>query len=505
MDMELQRVPLDGFRPIYHSSLRQEETLESIVPDALPDIARIVECRAYPLLRQKETVDGSIRVMGTVNAVVLYQPEQGGELCGMTLNIPFLCAGDHPAIRGNCPARVTLDVIGADARVLNPRKVLARVEIMTGVTVYREEEAQLCRSVKCGEDMDLQMRTEIHRDFAVRNVTEKQIGFSDVIRLSALRPAVRSILAHRLDVCDVEAKAIGKKIIVKGNGVLSLLYLEEDGAAAARFDLPFSQIVETGEVYEDGRAAADVVLTGLRCQEQNEGELEVTVEALVQIAVMQERELSAVADLYSVSGGLEADRERVFLHDLTDQGTQRQSVRQFIPMEIPVQQVVECRVTTGETALLPDGEGKTLATAKVYANVLVLTEEHTLQAVSYAMSVTCDLPAARGEGRRCRCAAAGEGLASPVSGGIEVRFELLFHYLFTAGKTVESVAAVRPVRPEDCAGSRPSLRIRMAEAGERLWDIAKCCSSTVADIQAASGMAGETLEKRAMLLIPKSR
>ena len=39
--MELQNKRLGGFRPIYHTLLRQEETLESIVPDALPDKNRI--------------------------------------------------------------------------------------------------------------------------------------------------------------------------------------------------------------------------------------------------------------------------------------------------------------------------------------------------------------------------------------------------------------------------------------------------------------------------------
>ena len=37
--MELHNKRLGGFRPVYHALLRQEETLESIVPDALPDIA----------------------------------------------------------------------------------------------------------------------------------------------------------------------------------------------------------------------------------------------------------------------------------------------------------------------------------------------------------------------------------------------------------------------------------------------------------------------------------
>ena len=505
MDMELQRVPLEGFRPVYQAVLRQEETLESIVPDALPDIARIVECRAYALLRQKETVEGSTRIMGTIQAVVLYQPEQGEALCSMAMNIPFLCTGDHPAIRGTCSTNVALSVIGADARILNPRKVLARAELAVSITVYREEEAQICLCAKSTADPGLQTMTEVHKDFAVVAVAEKQISFSDVIRLASLRPAVRTILAHRVDLCQVEAKSIGKKIVVKGNAGLNLLYLEDNGVAATRCDLPFSQIVEMGTAYEDSQTVVEVVLTGLRCEAHNEGELEVTVEALVQAVVMEERELSMVADLYSTARPLEADRERIMLHDLKEQGNCRQAVRQFIPIEWPVRQVVECRITAGETTLLPDGPDKTLATAKVYVNVLFLTEEQTVRAVSYVLSGTGDLPAARGEHCRCKCVAAGEGTASPVSGGIEVRCELLFHYLFTAGKPAESVSVVRPGRQEECSAGRPSLRIRMAETGERLWDIAKCCASTVEDIRAANETAGETLERRTMLLIPKSR
>ena len=64
--MELQNKRLGGFRPIYHTLLRPEETLESIVPDSLPDITRIIAAAGTVLFRQKETVDGSVRVMGTV-------------------------------------------------------------------------------------------------------------------------------------------------------------------------------------------------------------------------------------------------------------------------------------------------------------------------------------------------------------------------------------------------------------------------------------------------------
>ena len=42
MDMELQRMVMEGYRPVSQGMFSQEETLESIVPDAFPDISRIV-------------------------------------------------------------------------------------------------------------------------------------------------------------------------------------------------------------------------------------------------------------------------------------------------------------------------------------------------------------------------------------------------------------------------------------------------------------------------------
>ena len=39
MEMELKRVTLEGYRSVTQVMFHQEETLESIVPDACPDIA----------------------------------------------------------------------------------------------------------------------------------------------------------------------------------------------------------------------------------------------------------------------------------------------------------------------------------------------------------------------------------------------------------------------------------------------------------------------------------
>ena len=64
MDMELQRMVMEGYRPVSQGMFSQEETLESIVPDAFPDISRIVSAVGKVFLKDKELGEGSLRLSG---------------------------------------------------------------------------------------------------------------------------------------------------------------------------------------------------------------------------------------------------------------------------------------------------------------------------------------------------------------------------------------------------------------------------------------------------------
>ena len=503
--MELQHKELGGSRPVYHALLRQEETLESIVPDAMPDMTGIVETAGAVLFRQKETVDGSVRVMGTVRTWVLYQPENGGGPQCLSLNIPFLCSGDDPAIQSGSQAQVSARVISADAQMLNPRKVLARVELAVEVWVYGEERTQVCVQADQEGDDGVQTLEETHKDLVVSDVVEKNFTFSDVLRLPASRAPLEQLLRASAELSCAEAKVIGKKLVVKGECALSVLYRSGEETDCARFELSFSQILDVKGGGEESFAWAQAVITGLDCAHRGDGELEVSVEALLQAAVRQERTVTLLADLYSVTQPLEVEREQVPLTILVEQGGRRQIARQFCQTQIPARQVTECRLTVGEITQVPSGEGACMVTAKTYADVLFHSEEGGLCAVSYTVPVSCELPIPQQGRCAVQCQLVGEPSATPVTGGLEVRFEAEFSYLITRGEQAWHVSAVRPGQPAQVPCERPSVVIRMVGPGERLWDIAKCCASTVANIQAANAMEGTQAPAGTLLLIPKCR
>ena len=158
MDMELQPVVLEGYRQVLDTAVTQEETLESIVPDTYPDIARIVTAVGRVYVRDCEPGEGTVRLTGTIQTTVFYIPE--GEQLPKTLEvaIPFQCLKDHPSLRTTTVVQSSATVTFADARAINPRKVVARAEIMVELTAYELAAKEVNTDVQGGPEGSLEKR-----------------------------------------------------------------------------------------------------------------------------------------------------------------------------------------------------------------------------------------------------------------------------------------------------------------------------------------------------------
>ena len=72
MEVNLKREAIQYCTPVYSDTLNREETLETVVSDTLPDIARILDVDAAVYLRSKTLQQGSIRIEGCIRGTVLY-------------------------------------------------------------------------------------------------------------------------------------------------------------------------------------------------------------------------------------------------------------------------------------------------------------------------------------------------------------------------------------------------------------------------------------------------
>ena len=146
--MEFERDTIINYDTVAEVTLCQEETLESIVPDACPDILRIVDVCGQATLSGKQAREGSAQVTGMVRASILYQPEGGGGLRRMEVGLPFTCQAEAPGLTERGTVLASPRLRGAEARALNPRKVLLRVDLAVDITACQPVERPVCIGVK---------------------------------------------------------------------------------------------------------------------------------------------------------------------------------------------------------------------------------------------------------------------------------------------------------------------------------------------------------------------
>ena len=288
MELEFDRDVIHGWQVLADAAVCQEETLETIVPDACPDILRIVASCGQATLTSKQTREGAAEASGTVRAVVLYQPEEGGGLRRLEAALPFSAQLEVPGLtdQGTVHARVRLR--GVEARALNPRKVLLRADLGVDMTAFQPWEQVCCQGVLEPEENGVQEKITQGETYQLSAVEEKPFTFSDQVRLSA--PAgerARLLSCRALPLCG-ESKLIGTKLIFKGTLELQLLLGEAGGALTACHEsMPFSQVMEVPGVGESGECRMSVELTQLSWEETGEDgrTLELTADLLAQAQV----------------------------------------------------------------------------------------------------------------------------------------------------------------------------------------------------------------------------
>lgn len=507
MDMELQRTCLDGFQTILDQTVIQEETLESIVPDACPDIQRIVDTDGEVCMRTRELSEGSLRVGGSIRATVIYIPDGEPGARRMEVRIPFVCSVDDSRLRSDGRLVAAPRLCRVDARIVNPRKVLVRAELAVAVQVMVPEQLEVCTGACDVSENGLQQRREERSTYRVTAVTEKTFTFSDVLSLSASRPRVEELLRSRMELRSLDAKVIGSKLILKGEATLRCLCRSEEGALnAVQFELPYSQILELSGVQEGADVTVVPVLAASECvlQPGDPGSLAVSLEIVAQAVVREAQTMTVVSDLYCTQCPVEVDREELSLSRLMDLGAQRQAVRQFCPWDVPVKEVLDCGLWVGRTAKRKEDSGM-VVTANTTVCVLFLSEDDALCAASFPVEAEAALPVNGETELFFSCLGSGELTAAPVTGGLEVRFTVEFPYLALERTRCGALTGLRPLPVEEGSGPKPSVILRVVGEKEALWDIAKACSATVEDIMTANQLESESAPAGMLLLIPKQR
>ena len=505
--MELMKNRADDLAVVLDAERSQEETMEAIVPDACPDIGQILDVDGQICLTEKDVQDGGVTLAGHVNAQVTYRPEEGGELRRIEVKLPFRMQVDGGDVGAQDDCVVLPALRAAEARALNPRKVLLRVDLCARVQVFRARQTEYCTGLTAPDDAGVQQLRASQSVYRTVSVKEKEFTFSDDVELKDGPDGPATILSGCSRIGRIESKIIGSKLIFKGEIVLTTRYLVGEELCSARNVMPFSQIMEVADAGEedDSDVTAYVIASDDSQLGENGRTISLTLQVMAQAVIGRTEELELLQDAYGTACRFSVAQDTLTLPRLAERGTRVQSVRETLPTDRPVRNVVDATAAVCSAGQSRE-DGQIVLTAQVRVNVLYCDEQGEYRCLRRSVSAVSRLDAPAPCVCRCVCACPGPVSATPVADGIEVRFDVEFRCLVTEQVTLPSVVDVREeTAPAAEEGRRPSVVLRMAERGQRLWDVAKAYSTTMERIMQANQLEDEILPAERMLLIPNAR
>ncbi len=491
MEMEFQQVRIPYLRSVLYETVLHEESGETIVPDTMPDMERIVDSYACAVLRSKECQADAVSLSGDVQAGISYMAAGEDTPRQITAYLPFTLRRSAP---GASRCAVTVQVRGVEARMLNSRKAGLRVGLCVTLRLWEPAE-QLCFAPG-DPDRRVQLRCA---DYPMRlpvELAEKHLLLRDSLPLGAGQPEAHRIV-HADARCRIsDGKLSGSQAVCKGEVELSVLYETVDlELCSAVLTMPFSGLVELEGSYEEQGAELLPVLTSLDAALEN-GAVTAEVGVCLQCLVTQMVSVPVVEDAYATRGVLHTEYQSCALQPLLDSRLLRQELRH----ELPAQAAEVIRAEA-----LPDvpevrcGDGMAGVRTPVLLRVLYRDAGGEYRQAEGRTELSVELPA---EDALCRAEVWADGalFAAPAAGRIELRLPLALRLCWYGAGERQCISALRlDDAPRE---ERPAVVVRTLEEDAALWDIAKELRTTVSAIQTANDLEGETAPAGVMLLIP---
>jgi len=500
MEIKLNKDSVSYYSKVLCIEFSQEETAENIVPDTLPDIATVVDADAMAVLRGKDISDGRLTVNGMVFGYILYRSEEG-ELRRMPVQLPFSAHWDNSSISQNSRSTVKLTVSSFEGRIINSRKLLLRAEVAVSAEIFHMVTCEYTSGAECEQ---LELLKETINFSHICAVGERTFNISEDLQLPAGKPQIDSVLKYRAKLSCNEVKAVGSRLVVKGNAALCVLYKAVDGGefCSADFTIPFSQIYDTDCSNDITAADAALMLTGIYL-DANEttaeptSSIKIEIGAVAQFCAWSESQINCLCDAYSTQNEVAMTLGSSKLNESKSSAARDEIISLVINTQPSAKGITDVYTYLGKQRM-ENGA----CVWPLSAKVLYEGEDEKMISASGSAEVRIAIEA----GTRVS-AEIGEISGKIISGGVELRIPVKYSIVVE-----DEIGFATPEElsvDEECVkdiSRQPSIVVIKTDGCTSLWSMAKQFNTTISAINEANpGVYCSIPEKGELLLIAKKR
>lgn len=337
MDLQFQKTACSFLRQAARAVQNEEQTQELKLPEAMPDIGKVLCAWGQCMIRGKEWRKGAMTVSGGVTVWVLYQPEDETEPRSLESWVPFQARWDFPETQRDGTILVSGGLRSVDARTISARKLMLRVNLSLLGEALVPDEMMICSPEELPADIELLKRA--YPACIPAEAGEKSFHLEDELTLPDREAGkvVRVQVQPRIE----DRKLMGDKVVFRGSALVHLLYKTEDGALHTQdWELPFSQYSELEREYDDGCVVCVIPLvTGVEQELTEQGAVSIKIGLTGQYVVYRRQMMELVEDCYSTGREASPKVETLILPMVLD--TTRQGIRAEMSLPEGCSQVID--------------------------------------------------------------------------------------------------------------------------------------------------------------------
>ncbi len=504
MDITLKKENYKILQIIKDNSIEECVEADFSLPEYMPEILRIIKSTAQPKVNSCKAVGERVTVDGECELRMIYTAEDGC-IYSFSQSRPFTRHCENNVFNNATDINCEASVLYVNCRATNTKRAEIKAGIVMKINAFIEETEEIISI----EEGSIEKKCKAVRAMSSGCKKSRAFSMSDTASLAV---PCAFIISTRASAFCTEIKKISNKIMVKGDAVVEVCYVNANDKSCTeniRHTLPVNQILEFDGMEErfTGNVTLNVTAVDVMLKNEQDGmgstfDIGLSIDASA--SMWEEKELLVINDAYAVGSCIDLKKQSMLFFTPLDEIRDTYIFRE--DFQVSGEGVSRVMGSTCEmTNVVAKKENdKLLIMANLSLSVLIKDSSGSISNVNKILDLKYERKADYEENDifclpklnifSLDCAEKGNN-------SIDVRAEInvsasVLGKIYIDGVTDITESENKPAR------SGNAITVYFPEKSESLWSIARRYNTTVKAIAEENDLEGDTTENLKVVFIP---
>ena len=480
-----------------------------IVPDAKPDVLKVLQVDAKSVILDKGFYPKGIYAQGKVYINILYIPdcEEDGTYC-INTSFEFKEHFDIPDLNEEMDLKILSDVVRVEFTLINSRKLNIKSLVKFDYEVFNKE--VLCLPYSYDEG-DLEcMEDKIHINMNAL-YDECKVTIRDTLEIPSAKPSVKEIIKTDTKIFSYETKILPSKLVIKGILNSSILYITGDeNVDCIEENLPFTEVFDIDNAQESDICNIDISVLDcsidLSCD--NDGDYRIiSLNCLIglNLTFLRNKEITYIKDCYCAGNKTDLSYNNIVLDEFIDYIKKEISQKELFETDKNLPEIVKIYNTVSEIEIenACAKDGYIIVSGKIKFYISYITDNPKCAVFSLKKEIPFEYEYKSDQAKEgmqvfAKLFISNIYCTKTHQNEIELKYFVSSEILVTKKRELNIICGLETSPITSCN----DIVIYFVKNDENLWDIGKKYSIRQEDIIKLNNLESCDLKKGQKLLIP---